>query len=317
MISQSLSSKDCVRRNCAYSQLDLITSTTCTSDDFRDEDQSQEQNDQIKSAKKFPGWFSFHRRALGIHPNKVKVVFPEKEGRMSCCVQNMTDDRDECVALRKEKEAQSSEILKRWFRVGANSSVLEQREDYVVIESDSDSIQSESSNIISEQNVATTDSEEREPLTGLHIGETMTGLAIDLNGMGFNNARLSNINDDRPTVFETARKAGVAVAGGAMVGIGVVMIPLPTPFGFVVAGAGMAVLGTEFPAAQKALDSTRDALVHALEKHCDESSWNAKSSESKSADEAVGDSVKRTLKGAGNRALPLIKAIGTQTRKSA
>jgi hypothetical protein len=64
------------------------------------------------------------------------------------------------------------------------------------------------------------------------------------------------------------KKAGVAVSGGAMVGVGLIMIPLPTPCGALVAGAGMAVLGTEFPQAQRVLDRTRDAVVHVIETNC-------------------------------------------------
>mmetsp|Transcript_18319 Transcript_18319/g.25830 ORF Transcript_18319/g.25830 Transcript_18319/m.25830 type:complete len:272 (-) Transcript_18319:251-1066(-) len=69
-------------------------------------------------------------------------------------------------------------------------------------------------------------------------------------------------------LIDMARKAGVAVGGGAMVGLGLVMIPLPTPFGCVVAGAGMGVLAKEFPAAQQVIDQTRDAVVDVIEKNC-------------------------------------------------
>jgi len=72
------------------------------------------------------------------------------------------------------------------------------------------------------------------------------------------------------SVIDMARKAGVAVGGGAMVGLGLVMIPLPTPFGCVVAGAGMGVLATEFPAAQQMIDQTRDAVVDVIEKNCND-----------------------------------------------
>ena len=57
-----------------------------------------------------------------------------------------------------------------------------------------------------------------------------------------------------------ARKTGVAVTGGALVLAGLPMIPMPTPGGVVVVGAGMAVLATEFPAAQRALDRSRQGL---------------------------------------------------------
>merc|ERR1712113_498312 len=68
-----------------------------------------------------------------------------------------------------------------------------------------------------------------------------------------------------------ARKAGVAIGGGALTTLGLVMIPLPTPFGVVVAGADMAVLGTEFPEAQAVLDKTRDVVVDVIEKNCSSS----------------------------------------------
>eukprot|EP00526_Cylindrotheca_closterium_P010490 CAMPEP_0113615096 /NCGR_PEP_ID=MMETSP0017_2-20120614/7518_1 /TAXON_ID=2856 /ORGANISM="Cylindrotheca closterium" /LENGTH=397 /DNA_ID=CAMNT_0000524309 /DNA_START=108 /DNA_END=1301 /DNA_ORIENTATION=+ /assembly_acc=CAM_ASM_000147 len=50
------------------------------------------------------------------------------------------------------------------------------------------------------------------------------------------------------------RKGATAVVGGAMVGVGLVMIPLPTPMGCVVASSGMAVLGSEFEGAKEMND---------------------------------------------------------------
>ncbi len=58
------------------------------------------------------------------------------------------------------------------------------------------------------------------------------------------------------------RKAGVAVTGGALVVAGIPMIPMPTPGGVVVVGSGMALLATEFPAAQRALDKSREGLAN-------------------------------------------------------
>jgi hypothetical protein len=46
------------------------------------------------------------------------------------------------------------------------------------------------------------------------------------------------------------KKGAVAALGGTMVGVGLIMIPLPTPFGVAVASSGMAVLGTEFEGAK-------------------------------------------------------------------
>eukprot|EP00536_Pseudo-nitzschia_multiseries_P014568 jgi/Psemu1/291522/fgenesh1_pg.726_\ len=72
------------------------------------------------------------------------------------------------------------------------------------------------------------------------------------------------------------KKGAVAVAGGTMVGVGLVMIPLPTPFGAVVASSGLAVLGTEFGEAKELndrlidgakghLNNARDAIVEGIE----------------------------------------------------
>lgn len=58
-----------------------------------------------------------------------------------------------------------------------------------------------------------------------------------------------------------ARKAGVAAAGGALVAVGAVLTPLPTPGGILLAGAGLGVLSTEFECAKKALDSGKEKLV--------------------------------------------------------
>lgn len=63
-------------------------------------------------------------------------------------------------------------------------------------------------------------------------------------------------------VLKTIRKAGVAVTGGALVVVGLPMIPMPTPGGVVVVGSGMALLATEFPAAQQALDKSRQGLAN-------------------------------------------------------
>mmetsp|Transcript_25002 Transcript_25002/g.40957 ORF Transcript_25002/g.40957 Transcript_25002/m.40957 type:complete len:437 (-) Transcript_25002:133-1443(-) len=55
-------------------------------------------------------------------------------------------------------------------------------------------------------------------------------------------------NNEGP--FSMIRKGAVAAVGGTMVGVGLVMIPLPTPFGAVIASSGLAVLGTEFKEAK-------------------------------------------------------------------
>lgn len=61
------------------------------------------------------------------------------------------------------------------------------------------------------------------------------------------------------------RKGAVAALGGTMVGVGLIMIPLPTPFGVVVASSGMAVLGTEFEGAKE----MNDKVMATTKKHWD------------------------------------------------
>lgn len=127
------------------------------------------------------------------------------------------------------------------------------------------------------------------------------------------------------------RKTATAVAGGAMVGVGLIMIPLPTPFGAVVAGGGMAVLGTEFPAAQRALDKTCSAVADAIEKSvskdddeeldCEDGKKNNTSGEyanekmkkileerNKSKDTTFD--IKKNVKQLGKKAVPVIRRIG-------
>uniref|UniRef100_A0A7S1BTB6 Uncharacterized protein n=1 Tax=Corethron hystrix TaxID=216773 RepID=A0A7S1BTB6_9STRA len=67
------------------------------------------------------------------------------------------------------------------------------------------------------------------------------------------------------TIKEHARRAGAALAGGALCAVGSVLTPLPTPGGLLFIGAGMMVLGTEFPQAQKAMDRALTGLENVIE----------------------------------------------------
>lgn len=66
------------------------------------------------------------------------------------------------------------------------------------------------------------------------------------------------------TILSKIRKVSVGITGSAMVLVGIPMIPAPTPGGVVVVGGGMALLATEFPAAGRALDKTRERLAKAV-----------------------------------------------------
>lgn len=77
-------------------------------------------------------------------------------------------------------------------------------------------------------------------------------------------------SDDTPTVcsedaiegltlIQKAKKTAVAISGGALVAIGIPLIPLPGP-GCVVVASGLSILATEFPAAQKMLDKGKEKI---------------------------------------------------------
>lgn len=316
-----LQSKSTEQKASAQSQLDRVQPTTY---ELRnDGEQTEEESEVIQSDETLPEWLRVKPQSLRQSNKEVSL---QVEGIVHCMnslsiasnaydsiIRN--DRRDECDVIQNE-EKQSFGFFTSWFNSGLVPSALEQHKEHLqrtfspcLSRRDSHSIQA--SNIQSEQNLATSDSEDSLSPASDSKGETIPDSALNVSAVN-----IAHSSNEKQTILEAARKAGVAVAGGTMVGIGMVMIPLPTPFGFAVAGAGMAVLGTEFPAAQRALDSTRDILVDALEQHCEEAS-NADKSENNSMNENIGGSVKRTLKGVGQKALPLIKAMGTRTEKSA
>lgn len=83
-------------------------------------------------------------------------------------------------------------------------------------------------------------------------------------------------SNGKDNAFKMLKKGAVAAVGGTMVGMGLVMIPLPTPFGAVVASSGLAVLGTEFDQAKELndrlidgakghLSKARDSMVKGIE----------------------------------------------------
>jgi hypothetical protein len=76
--------------------------------------------------------------------------------------------------------------------------------------------------------------------------------------------------EEENNITKMIRKAGVAVTGGALVVAGIPMIPMPTPGGVVVTGAGLAILATEFPAAQRVLDRSRVGLSNLVAESEDE-----------------------------------------------
>lgn len=91
----------------------------------------------------------------------------------------------------------------------------------------------------------------------------------------FEAARESTSSADEGAAVDTLkllRKGAVAAVGGAMVGVGLVMIPLPTPFGAVIASSGLALLGTEFEGAKEmnervieGVNIARDHIVKSIE----------------------------------------------------
>jgi len=74
---------------------------------------------------------------------------------------------------------------------------------------------------------------------------------------------------EKPSIEQMARKAVVAISGGALVVVGIPLIPLPGPGCLVVAG-GMSILASEFPAARKVLDKGKEKLEVFAEKKDEE-----------------------------------------------
>ena len=84
----------------------------------------------------------------------------------------------------------------------------------------------------------------------------------------YNDAPEEEGSSDKPalerkgsSVAKAAKKGAVAVGGGALIGVGVVMIPtLPPPFASLTMLGGYALLGTEFEGPRKVVKNARDKM---------------------------------------------------------
>ncbi len=70
---------------------------------------------------------------------------------------------------------------------------------------------------------------------------------------------------ERPGAWDGARKVLIAVLGGLVIFIGIVLIPLPGP-GWLIIFGGLAILGTEFPAARRVQERLRNRVKKLLRK---------------------------------------------------
>mmetsp|Transcript_7994 Transcript_7994/g.22224 ORF Transcript_7994/g.22224 Transcript_7994/m.22224 type:complete len:614 (+) Transcript_7994:42-1883(+) len=99
-----------------------------------------------------------------------------------------------------------------------------------------------------------------------------------------------------------AKRAGIAIGGGTMVGVGLIFIPtLPPPFGEVLIAGGVSVLGTEFEGPKRVVRSARDSLERAVgrtveeEEDANDNTINAAANENDNAnDGSVDQSQERT-----------------------
>lgn len=66
-----------------------------------------------------------------------------------------------------------------------------------------------------------------------------------------------------PKAVRYTRKVVVAIVGGVLVVVGIILIPLPGP-GSLVIIAGLALLATEFASARRALDKAKDSARRAM-----------------------------------------------------
>jgi hypothetical protein len=68
-----------------------------------------------------------------------------------------------------------------------------------------------------------------------------------------------------------AKRAGIAVGGGAMVGVGLVLVPSLGPVGEILIIGGVSVLGTEFEGPKRVVRSARDSLERVVGRSGDDS----------------------------------------------
>jgi hypothetical protein len=65
-----------------------------------------------------------------------------------------------------------------------------------------------------------------------------------------------------------AKRTGIAIGGGGMVGVGLILIPtVPPPFGEILIAGGVTVLSTEFEAPKRVVRSARDSLETSVGRH--------------------------------------------------
>lgn len=82
-----------------------------------------------------------------------------------------------------------------------------------------------------------------------------------------------------------AKKTAVAVVGGATVATGLVLIPLPGP-GTLITIGGLAILGTEFPAAKRLVGRMKKAVGDVVGMKGAEADDDSKDTEPRSSDAA-------------------------------
>lgn len=159
-------------------------------------------------------------------------------------------------------------------------------------------------------------------LTAIHISEgasVNTCTCTDADVLSEANVSEDDVSPTNTSIGQLFRKAGVAVAGGTMVGVGLIMIPLPTPFGAVVAGTGMAVLGMEFPAAQRVLDQTCNKVADMIESSSRDDPeeeneikayTNEKMKDLMQEQKRRDTAITHNLKQLGKKVVPVIRKIG-------
>jgi C-terminal processing protease CtpA/Prc len=111
-----------------------------------------------------------------------------------------------------------------------------------------------------------------------------------------------------------AKRAGVAIGGGAMVGVGLIFIPtLPPPFGEVLIVGGVSVLGTEFEAPKRVMKSARDRLENAVGRE----EKTAESKEGGNEKEPTEGEREETVDASGEAEESSDKGTGDETDKEA
>lgn len=136
------------------------------------------------------------------------------------------------------------------------------------------------------------------------------------------NTTSSQHEEDNNERMKKLRKVGVAVAGGTLIAVGIPLVPLPGPGDVMIVG-GVALLATEFPAAQKLIDDARNTVsdfVQDDDKVQEDTPTNDQSTNNHTAASTTSpspqESIRTGAKWVGKQILPVLDHFATVSPSS-